>query len=881
MSLNVANKKVIRRISFQSMKTAKTRNIVAILAIALTTLLFTALFTIAMSISYSFEQSNFKQAGGYSHGTFKYLTEEQLDQLKDDPLIQSYGCRLMLGMVTEEPFNKTQVEVSCCDEQEADFYFLHPGKGHLPKEGTKEAATDTRVLSLLGIEPEIGTEFTLTIDVDGVPVTETFTLCGYWEYDEAIPVSHVLLPEDLVKDILAKTERPNPSGYIGVWYLDVMFDNSYHIEKDMKTVLSHYGYQADDSSQTEDYLAIGVNWGYVGAQLNGNMDPLTALSIAALLLLIIFTGYLIIYNVFQISVSNDIRFYGLLKTIGTTGRQIKHMVFHQAVLLSVIGIPIGLLLGYGVGALLFPVILSTLDAISSTDLSFSPLIFVVAVLFALITVMISCRKPGKMAAKVSPIEAVRYTERTTSAKTRRKSAAGASISKMALANLGRNRKKTVITVLSLSLAVVLLNLTVTFTNGFDMDKYLSYFISNDFTLADASYMNSSHWSGDALPEEAITAVTQAGGIAEGGRTYGHVSKIYELVTEEQLRASYAGYPTETVDSVVAGTGKVDNLFLQGAQVYGMEPFCLDGVIVLDGDLSKLYEDGNYIAAVYETDDYGNPEWDSNRAKIGDKVRLCYPEECEFYNPDTGVVYENPDPENDYYVVRPTKYQNAEYEVAALVAVPNGLSYRYRYLFNDTFILNADTFKRDAGIDTVMYYTFDMEEGAASAMESFLADYTQNTAPQYDYESQSSCAEEFYSFKNMFLIMGSVLSSIIGLIGVLNFLNAILTGILTRHREFAVLQSVGMTGKQLKTMLVIEGLLLALGSVIFSFLFILVTGPLLANVLGSVFWFFTYRFTIFPVLAITPFFALLGALIPLVTYRYSAKKSIVERLREAE
>lgn len=881
MSLNVANKKVIRRISFRSMKTAKTRNIVAVLAIALTTILFTALFTIAMSIIFSYEQSNFKQAGGYQHGTFKYLTEEQLEQLKNDSLIQTYGCRLTLGLLTEEPFRKAQVEVSYCDEQEADFYFLHPVKGRLPKEGTNEAATDTRVLSLLGIEPEIGTEFTLTIDVDGVPVTKTFTLCGYWEYDEAIMASHILLPEDVVRDILAQTDRPNPSNIIGVWYLDVMFDNSYHIEKDMKTVLSHYGYQADDSSQDENHISIGVNWGYVGAQLNGNMDPLTALSIAALLLLIIFTGYLIIYNVFQISVSNDIRFYGLLKTIGTTGRQIRRMVFHQAILLSVIGIPIGLLLGYGIGALLFPAVLSTLDAIPSTDLSFSPLIFVIAALFALITVTISCRKPGKMAAKVSPVEAVRYTERTTSTKTRRKAAAGASIPKMALANLGRNRKKTVITVLSLSLAVVLLNLTVTFTNGFDMDKYISHFISNDFTLADASYMNASHWRGDALPEEAIAAVTQAGGIAEGGRTYGHVSNIYEFITEEQLRASYAGYPTETVDSVVARTGNIDNLFLQGAQVYGMEPFCLDGVLVLDGDLSKLYGNGNYIAAVYQTDDYGNPVWDSNRAKIGDKVRLCYPEELEFYNPDTGAVYENPDIENDYYAVRPTKYQDVEYEVAALVAVPNGLNYRYSTAFNDAFVLNAETFKRDSGTDTVMYYTFDMEEGAVPAMESFLTDYTENTAPQYDYESQSSCAEEFYSFKNMFLIMGSVLSFIIGLVGALNFLNAILTGILTRHREFAVLQSVGMTGRQLKAMLVIEGLLLALGSVIFSFLFILVTGPLLANVLGSVFWFFTYRFTILPVLAITPFFALLGALIPLVTYRHSSKKSIVERLREAE
>lgn len=77
MSLNVANKKVIRHISFQSMKSSKTRNIIAVLAIALTTVLFTALFTIAMSLAYSFEQSNFRQAGGYAHGSFKDLLKNR------------------------------------------------------------------------------------------------------------------------------------------------------------------------------------------------------------------------------------------------------------------------------------------------------------------------------------------------------------------------------------------------------------------------------------------------------------------------------------------------------------------------------------------------------------------------------------------------------------------------------------------------------------------------------------------------------------------------------------------------------------------------------------------------------------------------------------
>ena len=84
--LNVPNKKCIRRLSDRSLKAAKTRNIIAVIAIALTTVLFTSLFTIAMSINASFQQGNFRQAGGDMHGSFKDLTEAQVEELKDDPL---------------------------------------------------------------------------------------------------------------------------------------------------------------------------------------------------------------------------------------------------------------------------------------------------------------------------------------------------------------------------------------------------------------------------------------------------------------------------------------------------------------------------------------------------------------------------------------------------------------------------------------------------------------------------------------------------------------------------------------------------------------------------------------------------------------------------
>lgn len=139
----------------------------------------------------------------------------------------------------------------------------------------------------------------------------------------------------------------------GSYNLDVMFDNAVNISEKMDTVLANYGYQ--DQSRTEDgYISTGVNWGYTATSLFSEMDAGTILSILCILVLILFTGYLIIYNVFQISVTNDIRFYGLLKTIGTTSRQIRRIVRQQALLLSIFGIPLGLIVGYGVGGAAHP-----------------------------------------------------------------------------------------------------------------------------------------------------------------------------------------------------------------------------------------------------------------------------------------------------------------------------------------------------------------------------------------------------------------------------------------------------------------------------------------------------------------------------------------------
>ena len=883
--MKVRNRKIIRHLSWKSLSANRTRNIVAICAIALTALLFTSLFTIALSINEGFQQANFRQVGGYAHGSFKRMTEEQYNALKEDPLIAEQGLSRFLGAPSEPPFNKSITEIRSADENYAKFSFATPTTGRLPEEGTDEAAMDTSVLELLGVEPELGKKITLTFDVGAnstKQTTQTFTLCGWWEKDEAMPASEVFIPNSRVDEVLAEVGGVTDN-MTGTWNMDVMLESgSAHIDADMQQILADNGYQSEDVAAA-NYIDYGVNWGYTGANLAENFDPTTAIFIVVMLLLILFTGYLIIYNVFQISVAGDVRFYGLLKTIGTTPRQIRRMIRQQALLLSVVGIPIGLVLGWLVGKALVPVVISQLDGVSSVT-STSPWIFVGSALFALVTVFISCLRPGRMAGRVSPIEALRYTEssgRTKGKRTKKK----VSIFSMVWANLGRSRGKTFITIVSLALAVVLFQLVVTFVNGFDMDRYVSRSFASDFQIADAGYFQNGELGADwPLSEDVIAAINAQGGVTSGGRTYGAGASVQSFQPENWLRQIMNPYYDENALNAMLSERARDpegNLASM-AMLYGMEDYGLDHLTVVDGDLADVYDPAKKaVAVVVPTDDYGKALPDTTSRKVGDKMWLRFVEEWEYVARETGEVYASPDdiPETVAYEERAKKYHDVEYTVAALVAMPGSLSYGYSMLESEEIVINAQNFIADSGNDDIMYYAFDTSDAATAGMEEFLSDYTENIDPALDYQSKQTYIDEFNGFRNMFALLGGTLSAIIAVIGVLNVFNAILTGITSRRRELAMLQSIGMTAKQLRRMLVIEGLLYTLGAVALAAVLVLAISPFAGEAVGGLFFWFSYRPTYWPLLVAAPVFAAVGVLIPLASVHRMQRNSVVDRLRE--
>lgn len=886
--MNVKNRKCIRKLSFKTLMASRRRNLIAIAAIVLTTLLFTSLFTIALSINSSYETYQFRQIGGYCHGTFKDVTKEQAAAIAGHRNVRETGERRVIGICSDGVFAKVPAEISFMDANCTKWSYAQPSTGRMPESG-REIAMDTAALQKLGITPRIGAEITLTYPVMDknqearFDQTDTFTLVGWWDIDNLMPVHYINISKEYAKEIEKKAVENGAEPFRTD--LNVMMRSAINIRGQMEQVDTDLGYTWEER-EAENSARIGVNWGYTASQAGSKMDPMTVVSIVSFIVLVVFTGYLIIYNIFQISVTSDIRFYGLLKTIGTTPRQIRRIIRQQALLLCLVGIPIGILCGYGIGAILVPVVMNTMTlGKSATTISTSPLIFGGSVLFSLVTVLISCAKPGRIAAKVSPVEAAKYTE-TVRTKKKKRTTRGAKIHQMAYANLGRNSKKTILVVVSLALSVTLLNELYVFIGGFDMEKYTSKQTCADFIVSSPEYFRFNPGLEEYISDQMIEEIKTNTNTQLAGCGYRKSSggSAFAGMREDVLVRQYMQVTTkEIAEQAVSQLDERNGMRLHNITIEGLDKSLFEKLTIVDGDISPMFDsESKAIAISVEVDDYGNVMNIEDYPKIGEKLTITYAEDSYFIDSRTGekATADTPEEYTKEYI---ENGKDVEYTVYALVVIPRSMSFRSHYLGNYEVVLPVEKLRADSGHKvTPLFYLFDTpDEASETAAEEYLSELTAGDLSPLMYESKATLRAEFTQFKNMFVLLGGLLCVIIGLVGVLNFFNAIMTGIISRQREFAVLQSVGMTNRQLKSMLVYEGIFYALSAVVAALILALILGPLTGGIMNDIFWFYEYHFSITPVLVVVPIFVLMGWLIPAVLYGEAQKRSVVERLREAE
>jgi putative ABC transport system permease protein len=797
--MNVANKPVIRKLTFRSLKAAKTRNIIAVFAIALTAVLFTSVFTIGGNMLGAIQEQTMRQVGTRAHGGLKDLTAEQYENFKQSPLLKDISHTVILAVAENAALNKWYCEIRYAEDKAADWGFSKPTVGKMPQVAN-EIACSAIMLDARGVPTEIGASVPLEFTVGGKKYAETFTLVGYWQGDKAMAAQQVWLSQEYVNAVLTES-TPSENDLAGEIFADVWFSNALDIEGKMQRLIAERGYATDEI----DY---GVNWAYATSEI----DPLMAAIAAFILALILLSGYLIIYSIFAISVTADIKFYGLLKTLGATGRQIRRVVRGQALVLWLIGMPLGLLLGYVCGNILTPLVLSMMTSFKDAPTgNVNPLIFVFAALFSLATVFISCRKPGKTAARVSPVEAVKFSEVSEHNKRKSKRTRKVTPLTMALANITRNKRKLCMVTLSLSLSLVLLNAIVSATRSFDLDEYVSKSIVGDFAVADYRLFRSSPGTVEfnGADDTLLSAMKELGAT--------EISNIYY---------HYFGLPDITA-----------------TQVYGVGDMQLRKFSSLDYD--KLRSGDYAIVSRYVLQYSENP---TKVPAVGEKITLTNSEGS-----------------------------TREFEVIELVdEYPYNISARMRYA-NSLDVIIADDVFLDFYGETLPLQT-NIKTENTDEIEAWLKEYTTNVNSDIAYMSRSTLKAEFDGLQRMYTALGNGLALIIAFIGIINFINAVIDSIFSRRREFAMLQSMGMTGVQLRKTLFFEGAAYTALTAAFTLTVGLGCGWAIMRLIAGQVWFFKESFTALPSIICLPLLLAVCAAALIVCYAKLNRSSIVERLR---
>lgn len=841
-------KRILRILKNRSFQKNKGRNFVAILAIFLTTMMFTTLFTLAQSMSQNLEEMYLRQAGTIAHATTKQITDKEIEQIASHPEVVSYGKSIVVGLAENKKLAGRQVEIRYASDQYAKDDFAYPTTGKMP-ENKNEIALDTITIERLGIPLILGQTVTLEWkkDLTSSKITSsTFTLCGFWEGNLSVYASMAWVSEDFALDACDYISIPRDNQICGLRTMGVTFSNNRDIDAKITTILNDL-HLAN--------LEFSVNITYT-KETKSNIF-MENLPMYGGMVLVFLAGFFIIFNVFQISVASDILFYGKLKTLGMTKKQMKRLIYGQGNKLSFLGIPIGLIAGYLLGIVLVPILINTTE-IKST-VSANPVIFIGSALFAYITVMISCMLPARLAGKVSLIEALRYTDADTNIKKKcKKTKHSASLFKMAWANVWRNHKRTVMVICSLTLGLVLMSFFYAKNASFDMEKYLMDLTVADYELDDATNNSSSGYNPESqtISDTLLYDIKALGKIQATGRLY---SRQVELTLSEQTKSNLKNYYTKEILEEFASYDPVFPLWKEGFDlaidgnsgfytVYGADGLILETATnpnyILDGtfDMEK-FAAGNYCLAIGPAIEATN---DVPTYSIGEKVKIL----------------------------------DREFEVMAIISPLQPMVAGKQPSFDLPLVLPADIFYELWPESNLRKFYFNVAEEAFEEVYTLLTDYQQNTSIGMNIISRQTMEDQYKAEIRSTAVMGYAISMIIALVGVLNLINSMVTAIISRKKEFAMIQSIGMTKRQLCQMLMFEGLYYISMTLIASYIlgFLIVDIVVRGMVAGG---YATFHFTLMPLVVCTPILIIFAMIIPYICFKNLEKQSVVERLRAAD
>ncbi|HGC7777175.1 TPA: ABC transporter permease [Streptococcus agalactiae] len=826
--MKVKNKAYIRHLAKSILNANKSRRNILLLAIALTSILFTSLFSVALGLGKSMETQTMKTIGTISHGSFKELSDEDVEILTHDKDIKDFSVREKVGILDDE---KISAELSYMDKKGFEWSLIEKVKGRFP-EKENDVFIDLATAKKLGYKGEIGEEIEIPYSIEK-PYTgeiiekksDKFIISGTFQnpIDSNVGVGQIYLSKAYVD----KLSIPKNNSDLGV-----MLNNSFKIGDKLLKIAERNGYKVVDNpgNLSEKEIRIGVNFAYL---LSGDssFDFKTFLPFLAFLILVIVAGYLIINNIFKISVNEDIKLLGLLKTIGMTKPQIKRLIHLESLAVALPSIIIGDIIGISIGKIILNKIFASNEMLTDVKLSLTVMVLIIlfSTAFTLLTVFLSVMRPARYAAKVSPIDASRYNETTIKKKYKSEDI---SLGKLARRQVFSNKFRFISIVLSISLSAVILNSVLTYTGNIDLEKGISDVIVTDYNIASPKYFRYMYsGSEDGIKDNFIDEIENQKGFKAGGALY------------------YYGYEYAYPDIKIEDNKVAPILF-------GIDDYLINKYNITDGDYDKdKWQRGNYVII-------GEKIRNDSDYKIGDKIRINVNNKIKEVQVMGKVEYNFSNGLRYFPVIK----EDINDESSPTL----GLEYIY---------MNPNEYKELIGDKSIMSYGFDVEDSENENFDKLLKSFENN--PDFSYDSRDLQIKSFKDFKNLIEFVGYSLSIVLFLISVLNFINIIATEILRNMVNLSILEAIGMTKQNIKKYLIKKNLIYSISSLVFSFIVMLLVNKfILIDFMAETKW-TSYKFVIMPLILVNLVNIIIGIIFTGRFYEKHSQNSLVDRIRSLE
>lgn len=826
--IQVRNKKVIRQIAKNTYKAQWNRNLLTIFAIILTTFLITSVVGMGVSYWATIEERNLGMSGADYDIALTEPREDQIEKAGELDLVKYAGLMVKCAMVTQGNGQYSSMirlyyaDNTCWEKQCLPAF--ESLEGRLP-EKKNEILLSKEALKKLGIDkPETGMHISLTYypmtDEGGTDwvLTEDFVLSGYFR--DYSGQSRGFISEEF----WAETGVTARDYGMGELYLTL--DKAFYTQKDMDSL--EEALDMKERQILEGGPEIWIDFLKKGAGLTG------------VLVMILASGYLFIYNTLYLSISKNIRYYGQLKTIGVTSGQLRRIIYLQALWSAMAGIPLGLLAGVGILGGLLPAAMEILvvDAKARLGGGTVGIICLTAALFAVGTVFFSSRKPAVMAGKCSPIEAARYYPGKTKNQGKRENG----VRTMAWRNMFRDKKQAFVILASFTVALSLFLAVNILLREYDTKRVLNQIFDCDISVVNNTILEEETELFTPEKIEQVRKIPQVVQVrtAESG-------EICIPYQEEALGGYYkrlfasrmtpGGDYEETIKSYRENPQAENNLF--GSRLVGIDSAMFDKI---NGELGNLLDREAFLEG--EVALIEKSYWCSPDEAVGKEVSFYFPQE-------DGKEY--------------------KVKIGAMCYSPVTFSGGY-----SPQIIVSQEYVKKIGADLCMeVMEADYEEPLLRKTENQVKAVFEGEE-RVDFSSKLERYDGMAKIESQIKLLGNSLGVILALLALMNYINMTAAGIQNRSREFAALESLGMTRTQIKRNLIKEGLGYGGISILLSLALGIPLGFLVfqaMNIYGV-----SFSLPIGKNLVLYLLLLLAAGSIPPLLYRRTQKGSLVERMR---